>query len=66
MAVTGTCEHKAAKSDKRPLADLWLSMMSACGDEEGQLAHLFFDEDWNEKGLPCDSFDDDNEFDLFF
>jgi hypothetical protein len=36
-------------------------MMSACGEDEAKLAHLFYDEDWSENGLPCDPFDDDDD-----
>jgi hypothetical protein len=69
MALTGICEHGPATSGKRPLADLWLSMMSACGEDEGKLAHLFYHEEWDENGLACDAFgdddDDDDEFEIF-
>lgn len=42
-------------NNKRPLADLWLSMMSACGEDEAKLAHLFFhEEELDDEGLPCD------------
>jgi hypothetical protein len=59
IALTGICEHEPT-TNKRPLADLWLSMMSACGEDEGKLAHLFYHEEWDENGLPCDAFDDDD------
>jgi len=62
IALSGICEHEtdSSKSSKRPLADLWLSMMSSCGEDEAKLAHLFYHEDeTNENGLPCDAFDDD-------
>ena len=58
MALTGICEHEPASSGKRPLADLWLSMLSACGDEEAKLAHLFYQAELDENGLVCDAFDD--------
>ena len=45
--------------NRRPLSDLWLSMMSAAGPEDSKLAHLFHHESWDECGLPCDSFIDD-------
>lgn len=62
VALTGICEHEpTAPSEKRPLADLWLSMMSACGEDEGKLAHLFHDEEeWDENGMACDACDDDD------
>jgi hypothetical protein len=67
MALTGICEHEPTNSGKRPLADLWLSMMSASGEDEGKLGHLFYHEEWDENGLPCDSFgDDDDDIDLLF
>ena len=79
MALTGMCAHETmpvpsstttkeeqkASAEKRPLADLWLSIMTSCGEDEGKLAHLFFNEEWNEKGMPCDAFDDDDS-DLFY
>jgi hypothetical protein len=43
-------------------------MMSACGEDEGKLAHLFYHEEWDENGLACDAFgddDDDDEFEIF-
>eukprot|EP00980_Cylindrotheca_fusiformis_P028970 scaffold22681_cov146-Cylindrotheca_fusiformis.AAC.2 len=42
IALTGICDHApTGKSDKRPVADLWLSMFSACGTDEARLASLF-------------------------
>jgi hypothetical protein len=60
MALHGICEHEpGSASGKRPLTDLWLSMMSACGEDAAKLAHLFYHEDqWDENGLACDAFDD--------
>ena len=63
MALDGICEHDDVPTTdesggKRPLADLWLSMMSACGDEEAKLSHLFHHDHWDENGMPCDDFDD--------
>lgn len=46
------------------MADLWLSMMSACGEDEAKLAHLLYDADWDENGQACDDFDDDDNFDV--
>mmetsp|Transcript_49753 Transcript_49753/g.50578 ORF Transcript_49753/g.50578 Transcript_49753/m.50578 type:complete len:518 (-) Transcript_49753:7-1560(-) len=63
MALDGICEHEPTSSGKRPLADLWLSMMSACGEDEAKLSHLFHREHWGENGLPCDAFDDDDNDD---
>jgi hypothetical protein len=59
IALTGICEHDLpSEGGKRPLADLWLSMMSACGENEAKLAHLFFQvSEINENGLPCDAFE---------
>jgi putative AlgH/UPF0301 family transcriptional regulator len=40
----------------RPRADLWLSMLSACGPEEAALAHLLLKDDGEDKlGTPCDA-----------
>ena len=77
MARTGCCKHvNARESDdtvnsltKKPLPDLWLSMMSAVGPEEAKLAHLLYhqdmlddaleededEEDIGRHGLPCDA-----------
>ena len=46
-----------------PIEDLWLSMMSACGEDEAKLSHLFLHDHWDENGMPCDSFDDDDDDD---
>jgi len=60
MALDGICEHEPTISgSSRPLADLWLSMMSACGEDEAKLSHLFHNDHWDENGMPCDAFDDD-------
>lgn len=66
IALTGICEHDGYSNDsKRPLADLWLSMMSACGEDEAKLAHLYYHVDEpNEFGLPCDLFEKENVDDL--
>ena len=66
MALDGICEHEAAPSSsssgtRRPHADLWLSMMSACGADESKLSHLFHNDHWDENGMACDSFDDDDD-----
>jgi putative AlgH/UPF0301 family transcriptional regulator len=64
MALHGICEHEPTVSGRRPLADLWLSMMSACGEDEAKLANLFYheqDDQWDGNGLPCDSFEDDDD-----
>ena len=57
IALHGMCVHEPTGSnDDRPKADLWLSMLSACGEGEMQLAHLT----WKDNGLddqcsyPCD------------
>lgn len=64
IALTGICEHDVSSpktSSKRPLADLWLSMMSACGEDEAKLAHLYYHEDEiNDNGLPCDAFEEED------
>ena len=75
MALDGICEHEhqdeepttstststSTSTKSRPLADLWLSMMSACGTDEAKLSHLFHHDHWDENGMPCDDFDDDDE-----
>jgi putative AlgH/UPF0301 family transcriptional regulator len=63
IALTGICEHDAnsPQNSKRPLADLWLSMMSACGEDEAKLSHLYYhDDDIHDNGLPCDAFDEED------
>lgn len=64
MALDGDCEHEPTTSGKPPLKDMWLSMMSACGEDEAKLSHLFHQDHWDENGMPCDSFDDDGEDDI--
>lgn len=56
LAQSGICEHDIAPDDVRPEADLWLSMMSACGPDEAQLAYLLHRDDGkNPNGAACDS-----------
>ena len=64
-ATTGSSSSTA--NSKRPLADLWLSMLSACGEQEAVLAHLFHHKNNGSHGegtggiyddehdLPCDA-----------
>jgi putative AlgH/UPF0301 family transcriptional regulator len=57
LAQSGMCEHAtAAEATVRPEADLWLSMLSACGSEEAKLALLLhWDDGKNPNGAACDS-----------
>lgn len=58
IALSGVCEHEPTEEDEpRPRADLWLSMMSSCGEDETKLAHLVAkaSED-DEYGAACDEF----------
>ena len=59
IALTGICDHEPTEKGKpRPIADLWLSMLSACGEKESELAHLIWSDDGeSECGGPCDHFD---------
>jgi putative AlgH/UPF0301 family transcriptional regulator len=67
MALHGICEMTLSSTGKRPLADLWLSMLSACGEEEAKLAHLFYNENqWDENGQACDAFEDSSLDDIIF
>lgn len=58
FALTGICDHhEAGTNDRngRPIANLWLSMMSALGEEERELAHwLIWDDGNDENGDACD------------
>lgn len=63
ILVSGVCEHGPTKDKMpRPKADLWLSMISACGEDEAKLAHLLLgatDDDidgTDTYGNPCDYF----------
>jgi len=41
IALTGACDHDSTEEgEPRPKADLWLSMLSACGEDEAKLASL--------------------------
>jgi Uncharacterized ACR, COG1678 len=69
-AGSGRTADGAGDSGRRPLADLWLSMMSACGEEEAELSRLLFADAEQELGLKdedwlycCDTFDDDEDDD---
>lgn len=62
MALTGMCERFGDDDHERqrPRADLWLSMMSALGEDEANLAHLLSNGDEEfvdvEYGEACDMF----------
>lgn len=58
IAQSGICEHDpTVKGKPRPEADLWLSMMSSCGEEEAKLAHLLHrDKGRDKNGAACDDF----------
>ncbi|GKY92587.1 hypothetical protein MPSEU_000228800 [Mayamaea pseudoterrestris] len=61
IAHSGSCEHDyvTPEGEARPLADLWLSMLSACGPAEAELAHLMsVDDGESELGMACDDDDD--------
>ncbi len=56
IALSGVCDHEQVdEGEPRPKADLWLSMMSAFGEDEARLAYLMqaASED-DEYGGPCD------------
>lgn len=58
IALSGVCEHEpTGEEEPRPKADLWLSMLSSCGEDEAKLAHLVVDasED-DEYSVACDEF----------
>ena len=56
IAHSGSCIHEPlAEGEPRPVADLWLSMLSACGEAEAELAHLLsVDNGESELGRACD------------
>lgn len=58
IALSGICDHEPTEKGRpRPKADLWLSMLSACGEEEAELAHLVWSDDGKDEcGDPCDEF----------
>lgn len=58
IALFGVCQHDPSpKGEVRPKTDLWLSMLSACGDEEAELAHLLWNDDGeDEYSDACDDF----------
>lgn len=59
IALTGVCEHEPTEGDEpKPNADLWLSMMTACGEDEAKLAQLTstLSDDDEEYGSACDQF----------
>ena len=65
IALTGICEHDIPKDSKRPLADLWLSMMSSCGEDVAKLAHLFHNEnELHHNGLPCDAYEEEDSHNI--
>jgi putative AlgH/UPF0301 family transcriptional regulator len=60
ISLSGICDHAPDEDGKspRPKADLWLSMLSACGEDEAKLAQLTFPDDGIcSYGLPCDEED---------
>jgi putative AlgH/UPF0301 family transcriptional regulator len=58
IAQSGICDHDPTPNGQpRPETDLWLSMMSSCGEEEAKLAHLLFrDEGRDSNGAACDEY----------
>ena len=56
IALSGICDHEPTEKGKpRPKADLWLSMLSACGEDEAVLAHLVYNDDGEDDlGAACD------------
>jgi putative AlgH/UPF0301 family transcriptional regulator len=55
IALSGICQHEPLeKGEHRPKADLWLSMLSACGEGEAELANLLWSAEEDELGAPCD------------
>lgn len=58
IALSGVCQHKSSsKGQSRPKTDLWLSMLSACGEGEAELAHLLWSDDGeDEYSDACDDF----------
>lgn len=61
IARSGNCTHESVteiNGNSRPRADLWLSMLSAYGEDEAHLAHLLVDDDGHsELGKACDECD---------
>ena len=56
QVVTQKQQQQQMPRHPRPEADLWLSMMSACGIEEAKLAHLLYKDDGKDKnGAACDA-----------
>jgi hypothetical protein len=58
IALSGVCEHEPTNErEPRPKADLWLSMMSSCGEDEANLAHLMANaSEFDDYGAACDEF----------
>ncbi|GAX23709.1 hypothetical protein FisN_12Hh286 [Fistulifera solaris] len=58
IALSGVCQHEPSlKGQSRPKTDLWLSMLSACGEGEAELAHLLWSDDGeDEYSDACDDF----------
>ena len=59
IALTGVCEHEPTDDgEPLPAADLWLSMLAACGEDEANLARMFvtLSDDKEGYGSACDQF----------
>lgn len=54
IAYSGLCDLKDIHDVQASESSLWVSMMAAIGEEEGRLAQIFEDFEYDENGYPCD------------
>jgi Putative transcriptional regulator len=54
IAFSGLCNLKDIHDVQTSESSLWVSMMAAIGEEEGRLAQVFEDVEYDENAYPCD------------
>ena len=56
IAFSGSCVVKGAENMSVADSSLWVSMMASLGEQEGRMAQIIDDFEYDENGLPCDEF----------
>lgn len=54
IAFSGSCAVNGADNVSVSESSLWVSMMASLGEEEGRMAQIIEDFEYDDNGLPCD------------
>jgi hypothetical protein len=54
ITFSGSCLVHGAGNMRVSESSLWVSMMASLGEEEGRMAQIIEDFEYDENGLPCD------------